>query len=203
MPLRFRLQRIVPSLYEIVGLLFLAIALLIVGNSQALLKYYGLNSSQQVIQQSTHTILSHGLGKIDSFSATDRVVTFAIWAFVGILCFSIVQAIGGMYHQFKEDEALSSNQYVHPSTFTRGKFWRSVFFDFSTLVLGLVALGLLVYGFFGFVVPTALDFSRQLMSGIGLESIEKLLLAGVIVYVWLLLIDVCLRLVGNRHRILS
>lgn len=196
-----RLIQLTPSAAEFVGGLFLSIVAIFAANSKQLLSYYGLQSSNQLIQSSTGKVVTDGLRTLDSFSATDGVVTFLIWAVVGVLCFGIVEGLGHAYQEFKLENDISSGKYIHPATFTKGKFWRGVVIDSATLAFGLVLLLVSILVFAMFLLPLGLAYSRVFLFDTSIAHAVYILLAVAIVFVGLLLLDIAVRYLLHRRRV--
>ncbi len=196
-------KRILPTPFELASLLLLAVALIGIGNTRQLLDYYGLDSSTTVIQNSAGSAINSGLSKLDAFSFTGRIVTFAIWSIIGVFCFSVVQAIGRVYRGLEEDEAISSNRYVHPRTFVRSAFWKQVIKDFTGLLVGLALLGSALYLFFAYSLPAALAYTRLFLLGVSASRIGAFVLGFGILYAWLIVLCGCIKLLVNRRQLLG
>jgi len=195
--------RLLPGTFELVSLIFLTVLVVILGNSRQLLDYYGLSTTNTVLRQSAGDAITRGLSRLDSFSLTSTVVTFLIWAAVGLLCFSIAQAIARGYHEFQREEELSSNRYVHPSTFTRRDFWRHVAGNFGLLVVGLLLLAIVLYLFFGYIMPIGLTYAQLFLQGVSIIHAGYFLLGLAVIYVGLVAIDLSFRFLTQRHRLIS
>lgn len=196
-------RNLLPTLYETIGLILLALFVIFLGNFSQLLNYYGLQSSGQVIRTSASQAIENGLSKIDNFSFTDRVVTFIIWAFIGMLCFSVVQGIGRVGRDLEYEERLSSNKFIHPKTFRRGKFWLQVAKNYIMLVISLAILSALLFLMLLYVLPASLAYCRSFLSGTTLSSVTDFLIGWAIMAVALIALDLSLRLVINHHRVLQ
>jgi hypothetical protein len=196
-------KRVVPTLVELIGLLLLTIFIVVLGNTKSLIEYYGLAGSDEVISHSTSQAVASGLGKLDQFSFTDKVVTFIVWAIIGVLCFSIVQVIARFYHDFEAQEEVSSNRYIHPATFVRAVFWRRVVLDFIGLLLCLVALGAALYCMLAFVLPIALTNTRAFLTGISLINFGGFVSGFFMLYGWVFVLAIIMKLLVNRHRLIN
>ncbi len=190
-----RIAHFKPSIFEFVGLSFVGFFVMILSNSQQLLQYYGLTSSGQLVKNGVGGAVSHGLGKLDNFSITASAVTFAIWAVVGMLCFSIVRALARVYQEVELDAELSSNRYIHPSTFKRGDFWRQVTEDFALLLISLLIFGAVLVVFVSVVLPASIAYGRDFLSDVSIIRLGDFLLGLVLLYVGLIVVDIALRLV--------
>jgi len=195
------LSKILPSVFDLVAIIFLAILTIILGNSHQLLSYYGFDSSSQVIKVGAGTAVNHGLTHLDTFKFTDTVVTFLIWALVGVFCFSMVRALATAYQEVKFEKQFSTNAYVHPSTFTKGKFWRQVATDFALLVLALVVTALSLYALVAFILPTAFAYTRTFLIGFALKESFSLLVGFGIIYVWFCWLDICARILVFHRKL--
>jgi uncharacterized membrane protein SpoIIM required for sporulation len=198
-----RSKHIFPGTFELISLVVVSILVVVLGNSRQLLDYYGLSSTNQVLKQGAGDTIAKGLTQLDSFSFTGQVVTFLIWAVVGLLCFSVAQAIARGYQEFQREEELSSNRYIHPSTFRRSAFWKSVGWNFATVVAGLTLLGLALYGMLAYVLPIGLTYTQVFLQGVSVLHLGYFLLGLAVIYVGLIILDCCLRLLTHRRQIIS
>lgn len=196
-----KLKLLVPSSFELIGGLFVSIAVIFAANSRQLLSYYGLQSSNQLIQSNTGKVVHDALGAIDSLSATDGIVTFLIWAAVGVICFGFVEGLGHAYHELKLESDIAKGTYIHPATFTKAKFWRGVIVDSVSLAFGLLFL-LIVCLFLGlFLLPLAMAYSRVFLFDTSAAHVVYILLAVVLIGAGLLLVDVAVRFLLHRRRV--
>jgi len=198
-----KLQRIIPTWFEAIGLFVLVVLFVLVGSTPQLLEYYGLNNANQVIKQGAGHAITTGLGRLDGLSFTASAVTFLVWAVVGILCFAIVQALSRVYQEVKEENQVSSSRYIHPNTFARATFWRQVALDFVSIFLSLAILIAGFYLLFAFVLPAALAYTQELLTGNGFQHLGGFVLGFCILYGWVLVLAAILKFVINRHRLTS
>lgn len=201
--MKLHLKYLIPSVYEVVAVSFLTLLMVVLANSRQLLSYYGLQSSNQVLQSSASEATSRALSTLDSFSATDGIVTFLIWAAVGVVCYSIVMGLVRAYNEFEYEEKLSSNRYVHPSTFTKAKFWKGVLGDFIGTAVGLAVLAVAVYALMLMVLPVGLAYSRVFLFDVTIVNAAYFLLGLAIVFVGLLVVNICARALLQRHRLVA
>lgn len=181
----------------------LTLFVILLGNTKQLIEYYGLSTSGQIIKQNTSQAVATGLGKLDQFSFTDKVVTFMVWAIIGVLCFSIVQVIARFYRDFEIEEEVSSNRYIHPATFVRAVFWRQVILDFIGLLFCLVVLGAALYCLLAYVLPVTLTYTSTFLTGITVIHFGGFILGFVMLYGWLFVLTVIVKTLVNRHRLIS
>lgn len=192
-----------PSKYEYIGLAFAALTLVMLANTRQLLSYYGLQASDQLVQSSATEATNRGLGSLDSLSATTNVVTFLIWAAVGVVCFAIVESIFAAFRELRLETELSSSRYVHPASFTKLKFWQGVARDAITFVISFLLLASSVFGFLLFILPLGFSYCRPLLFSTSLSNIAFFFIGLAIIYVSLLVIDVCIRLLLHRRKIFA
>lgn len=194
-------KRILPTPFEMLSMLLLTVGIVALGYTQNLLSYYDLNSSTEVIHNSAGAAISSGLSRIDSLNMTAQVVTFLIWSGVGLFCLSLIQMIGRVFRGLELDEQLSSNRYVHPTTFVRAVFWKHVVLNFIATV---VCVGLLVgavYLFLVFALPFGLANTRLFLYGITPSRLGALLLGLALLYVWMLVFCVLFKLLVHRRQV--
>jgi hypothetical protein len=196
-----KVLKVLPTSFELVALILLDIMIVLLGNSHALLTYFGLQSSNAVLQEGAGAAVTRSLAHLDSLSLTDQVVTFMIWAGVGIFCYSVVQSIAKVYHEVEFDRELSSSHYVHPATFTKAKFWKQVIIDFAVLMLTVLVVALMVYILLAYVLPVTLAYCRAFMAGVSLISIVDIVIGLALMYVWLLFLNICLRIVVHHRQL--
>lgn len=199
--MKLHLKYLVPSVFEVVGAGFVTVVLVLVANSHQLLNYYGLQSSDQVLRTSATGAVSSALDKLDGLTATASVVTFVIWAVVGMVCFSIVQSIGQTISELEFEEQLSSRRYIHPATFTKAHFWKGVVQDFVGLAASFALLAAAVSAFVLFVLPVGLAYSRLFLFTINLVNAGYFVIGLAVMFVGLLAVDICIRLLLQRRRI--
>lgn len=198
-----KLLKVLPTSFELVALIFLDIMIVLLGNSHFLLTYFGLDSSNAVLREGAGAAVSQSLAHLDTLSLTDQVVTFLIWATVGIFCYSIVQSVAGVYHEVEFDRELSSSRYVHPATFTKAKFWKQVITDFVVLLATVIVIASLLYALLAYVLPIALAYCRAFIADMSLSSIGAVVIGLALLYVWLVLLDMCLRIVLHHRQLTS
>ena len=201
--MKLQLKRLLPSSIELFASVFLTIVIVFLANSSQLLSYYGLQSSDQLIKSNAGNAVKQALNAIDSLTATDGVVTFLIWAAVGVLCFGIVEALGRAYKEFEFESKLGSTKYVHPSTFTKAKFWRGVLFDsidfaVSAAIFMAVGLALLLL-----IVPVGLVYSRVFLFDPSAINALYMALGLAVIFVGLVVLNIAARLLIFRRRIVS
>lgn len=201
--MNFRSKYITPSPIELFGAFFLAIAIVLLANTQRLLNYYGLYSSDVVIRTSAGSAVRDALTVLDTFSFTNTVVLFLIWAAVGVLCFGLLEALGNAFREFKLEQDVSSRKYIHPSTFTRVSFWRGVVVNAwaAAICLGiLVGYSLLLLLF---VIPLGLAYSRIFLLDISLNTALYFVVGILIIFAGLVLLNIAVRFMLHRRTVFN
>src|SRR4051812_19274729 len=102
-----RLKQLIPTRAEAAAAFVVSLAVILAANSKHLLNYYGLQSSDKLIKSNAGHVVNDGLKQLDSFTATQGIVTFLIWAVVGIICFGIVEGMGRAYREYKLENDLA------------------------------------------------------------------------------------------------
>jgi hypothetical protein len=194
-------QYLLPGRVELCILGIIAIAVTIIGNAHRMCDYYGLNGSDQLLKQSASEGVNSGLSQLDAFSFTNQVVTFLIWAIIGLLCFSIVQAMMHGYKEFRHEEELSSERYIHPRTFTRRAFWRQVIASSVTQMIGFILLAIGTYVFLVYLLPISLIYCRVFLLGTDVTAFGYYVLGLAILYIGLIILNSFVRVIRQRQRL--
>lgn len=201
--MKLQLKRLLPSPIELFASVFLTVGIVLLANSKQLLSYYGLQSSDQLIKSNAGNTVKQALNAVDSLTATDGVVTFLIWAGVGILCFGIVEALGRAYKEIEFENELSSRKYVHPSTFTKAKFWKGVVLDSFVLAISLALFLAVGLAFLLFLMPLGLVYSRVFLFSPSAVNALYLILGLAVVFVGLVTLNITARFLIFRRRLTS
>ncbi|MBC7581970.1 hypothetical protein H7097_03845 [Aeromicrobium sp.] len=201
--MKIQFKQLAPQPLELFSGLFLTFTVILLANSKRLLNYYGLEGSDQVINTNASNTLSEGLRAIDSFTATNGVVTFLIWAVVGVFCFGIVEALGNGYRELRLERQVSSARYVHPVAFTKTGFWRGVLLNSFSLIVGLLLLAATSLLLLIFIIPLGLAYSRVFLFNVSLTTAVDISIGVAIVFVGLLLLNVMIRFMLHRRQIIS
>lgn len=199
--MKIHFKNIFPTLQEVILAAVLSAIILVLANSKQLLNYYGLESSNEVIKTNANNILDDALHVLDSFSATDGIVTFIIWAVVGIICFALVESFTGAYQEFRLERQISSNRFIHPSNFSTTNFWGGVFFNAVSLLCGLIFLAFTTLLFMLLALPSGLAYSRSFLFEPSLIDGAFFLLGIILISIGLLLVDIAVRFLLHRRRL--
>jgi hypothetical protein len=201
--MKINTRPLAPSAIEYAATASLAVGVVLLANTRQLLGYYNLETSNQVVKNSASNVVESALKSIDSLSATSGVITFLIWAAVGIVCFGIVEAFAGAVHEIRLESELSTQRYVHPATFSKAAFWQGVLRNILTLLLGLALLTAVSLEFALFLLPLGLAYSRPFLFNFTFTSLLDILLGIILIFLGLLVLDACMRLLLWRRRVFS
>lgn len=201
--MNIRLKYLVPSVFEVIAVAFAALAIVLLANSRQLLSYYDLQSSNQLIKSSAGGAMSQGLSRLDNFTWTGPVVTFLIWAGIGVICFSIAQGLVRAYKEFEFEEELSSTRYIHPSTFTKARFWKGVVKDFTGTTVGLLLVAAAVICFLLLVLPVGMAYSRVFLFDVSVSNFLYIILGLAVIFAGLVVIDVFVRILLQHRRLIT
>lgn len=159
------------------------LALLIAGNIKLFLEHYGLLGSSAVVGQELSNRFTSGLSLLDTFSMTPQVVTFLTWAVIGLVLFSIGQALRRASAAVTLAEELGTNRYVHPDNFNRREYWRRVATDATvSLVLLMLTLAVAIL-YMLLVVPVGFMYVQNFLLTLGARQLLDLALGIFVMYV--------------------
>jgi hypothetical protein len=192
------LPKLFPSSTETAGIAFVSLLIVLLGNGKDLLERYGLLNSSQLVQKQLGNQVGSGLGKLDTFKFTDSVVSFAVWGVVGLISFSLLQAVLRTSNQIKYHKAVGSNRYVHPANFTRERFWRHIVIDTALSFGFLLLIVATVVFYFTYTLPKGFTHARRFLLHVSVTRVGDLLLGLVMVFVGTYLVYAAVRL-ALRH----
>lgn len=201
--MKIHINKIVPARAELLFCAFLTLVLGLLSATPQLLSILGLTTAARTLQESASDTIGVGLSKLDSYSLTTTVVTFLVWAVIGLLTLSILQAVGHALHEVDENSRVSSNAYIHPSNFNRKGFWRAV------ILTGLgsfcIALGSFIYiiVFCLYLLPLSALYVSAYISTFALNDLLYCLLGLALLFVSISGLAVCARLLRFRHELFS
>lgn len=159
------------------------LALLIGGNARLFLEHYGLLGSSEIVGHQLSNRFTDGLSLIDAFTLTPEVVTFLTWAIIGLVLFSIAQAVRRASANIALTEELGTDRYIHPDNFDRRRYWRQVAIDAGiSLVLLLLALtGAALYMLL--VVPVGFMYVQDFLLTLKAAQLVDLTLGLFVTYI--------------------
>lgn len=200
--MHIQLKKLTPSKAEVVFCGFLAVTLGLLSNTKLLLATQGLTTAAHSIGTSAQAAVTTGLAWLDTYELTTTVVTFMVWALIGLMTLSIIQAFGHALYQFDEKSRLSSNAYVHPSNFNRKKFWHVVLItSLGSFAVAAVSLVYIVI-FCLYLLPISSLYIGAYLSEFKLVDLPYALLGFALLFVSVLGLNVCARLLRFRHQVI-
>ncbi len=195
-----RFIHLLPNGAELIGTIFATFLIVLLGNGKDLLARYGLSSSSAVVQQHIGNSFGSGLTKLDSFRFTNGVVTFGIWAIVGLVSLSVLQAVLRVSSEVSYEKEVGSSHYVHPTNFSRSAYWRQLllnaFFSFGSLLLLCFMIGVYLFA----ILPQGFTYARRFLLHVTVPSVGYLLTGLAIVFIGTLALYICIKLVIVHHR---
>lgn len=154
---------LVPDGYDVAVVLLTATILLLLANMAYLLDAYGYGASAQLVNSRAHDVFMDTLRKIDSFTLTPAVVTFLIWAVIGLVVAMVVYSGRQVYRELHVDLDMATEKYVQPRNFNKVRFLEQVMLDVVLVVTGVTLVICMVIVFFKLVFPVANDYVRTLV----------------------------------------
>src|SRR4051812_34064801 len=104
--MKINFGKLVPGKAELLFCVFLAVSIGLLSNTKLLLDTQGLGSTVTTISESAGQTIGQSLAKLDTYQLTNTVVTFAVWALIGLLTLSIIQGFGHVLYEFNERNQL-------------------------------------------------------------------------------------------------
>lgn len=200
--MHIQLKKLTPSKAEVAFCGFLAVVLGLLSNTQLLLSTQGLTTAAHSLDSGAREAIASGLAWLDTYELTTTVVTFLVWALIGLLTLSIIQAFGHVLYEFDEKSRLSSNAYIHPSNFNRKKFWHAVYV--TSLGSFAVAASALIYIviFCLYLLPISSLYISAYFNEFKLADLPYTLLGFALLFVSIVGLNVCARLLRFRHEVI-
>ncbi len=201
--MKIHIGRLVPTKTELLFCAFLTAVIALLSNSSLLLSTLGLTSAAASIRSGASETISEGLTKLDSYELTNTIVTFAVWALIGLFTLSIIQAVGHVIYEFNEENRLSSNAYVHPKNFSRKGFWHEVFMTtLGTFLVAVIAVGY-IFIFCIYLLPISALYIGAYISNFQTSELPYALLGLAILFVSIVGLNICARLIRFRHQLVT
>ena len=174
-------KAIYPNRDELWYSLILTLFMVIMATIPTMVVEFGLLGLQEIVRSRATSSLAHFLISVDQLSFTATVVTFVFWMFVGAVVLGVLSVVYTSAKTLGDDLETSSDEYVHPQSFSRLFFWREVARGVLLYVAGaaLILLFLIVTIFI--LLPAATVHMRQII----IEP-EALAIFGVIASIGLL-----------------
>lgn len=193
-------KRALPSGIELGYVALAAFALLLVGNAKFILQRYGLIGPSALVQRQLAHGVGSGLQYLDSFNITAGAVNFIIWSLVGLVGFSVVQALLKATGIIRFERDLSSNRYVHPQNFDRKVYWRHIVTDAAISFILLALLAAVTALYVVIIVPTALNYTQQFIISSDMSHLGSLAIGAVTAFAGTFVVYALWKLVVWHHR---
>lgn len=161
-----RLQRILPSGFEIVVLFILTVAVLCMGDASLLLSRYRLMNEQVValvdIGQYVNNYIQAMLDTLDTFAFAPSLTMFVLWGGVGLVTFNVFTRAVSLFKTGAFDLTVSIH-YIHPQNFSQLRFWRNILLDFFLKLVSIAgAIGSTII-LFTVLLPSGFVLSRVII----------------------------------------
>lgn len=149
------------SSFELLCLALVTIGFGLAGIARPLLQRFDLISSTGFVQGHVGSTIQSSLHTLDNLAGTAGVVTFLTWAVVGLVVCSVVQAVARANGILQLERDVSSNRYVHPSGFSRKRFWRNILSDTLSLALSVAVFIAMLVLLIVLVIPTSIGYLQD------------------------------------------
>lgn len=194
---------LVPNKLEMVLYLAVAVAILFVANFKYLTTYW-LNSTGNVPQTGEDVVQFYADGFFQAFEGlafAPSTAVFIFWSLVGLIIFSLAQSVYNVYAEVKNDITVDTH-FLHPSNYTRWRFWGEVLVQFTAhlLLYGLIILWGLLLGFV--LTPIVSVVAQQLFLEMKLLSLVMFLSSFVLFYIGVLMLALLLKLFFKRKQLM-
>lgn len=188
-----------PSGIDIAYMVVVTLLLLLIMVLPTIFDEYNTFNSREILATGTGNFIKSILLRIDQLSFTNNVVTFMLWGTVGMVVYAFVSSLLRALAKAEFERELAGDGYVHPSSFSRAKFWREeLLISASTvismaLLVAMSAVTLLVF------LPMATIHIRSVIIS-GIQNIWSAAAAVVLLMTGVCLMVLCYKL--WRHRII-
>jgi hypothetical protein len=196
-------ERFTFSTIELAACGFFAVLLSLAANSAYVLHYYGISEATGVIGSSIGNLVNTGLVRLDSYQLTPTIVTFSVWALVGLFVLSVVHAVARVFGEIAYQHDLTTNHYVHPANFNRRKFLVSTLQNLLASFVAFCAAIALFTLFFLYVLPIGIVYTRVLLLDPSLINALYGLLGVAVLAVGLAFLVFAVRLVAWRLHVIG
>jgi uncharacterized membrane protein YhaH (DUF805 family) len=105
--------------YAVVATSLVLLALLL----PTIFNHYNTFGAREVLASGAGNALSNFLLRIDQLSFTNDVVTFLLWGVIGMVVYGLISSLLRALAKAEQERELASDDYVHPTAFSRTKFW--------------------------------------------------------------------------------
>lgn len=194
---------LVPSKLETALYFVVAMAILFIANFKYLTTYW-LNSTGSVPQTGEEVVQLYSdsfFQFIEGLAFVPSLAVFIFWSLVGLTIFSLAQSVYNVYAEVKGDINLDTH-FLHPSNYTRWRFWGEVVVQFTAhlLLYGLIVLWGLLLGFV--LTPISSAMAQRLITDMGLANLAMFSSAFVLLYIGVLLLALLIKLFFKRKQLM-
>lgn len=191
---------LVPGKLEMFFYFIVAIVVLFVASFQYLTTYF--TGEIRPIDEEAFRMYSNGFfGFIEGLPLVPSAAVFFFWSLTGLAIFSLAQSVYNVYAEFKGNVNLDKH-YLHPSNYTRERFWNQVLVQFTTqlLLYGLIILWGLLMGFV--LTPLAAVLAWRLFTHAGVASLAVFISSFLLLFIGVLVFALLLKLFFKRKQLM-
>jgi hypothetical protein len=135
---------LVPSWGQVFIYILLGLITLVALNIGALWTYF--NSSVGVSQETANAVISNQFDRFSNFAGNildGRLAPMLFWGFLGVITYMVFWLIKNTAINVRND--LTAENYKHPFSFSRQKYWQSIAAHKVFLVCSIIFLSAFVY----------------------------------------------------------
>lgn len=126
---------------------------------------------------------------------------FIFWSLVGLVVYSIIQAMYNVYHSAKENVQIATH-FLHPTNYTNARFWGEIALQFIAHV-SLYALTVLWFVVFFYVlIPIGSVVVRHFLEAASIGSFLNFIGSFVLLYIGVVTLFLVLKLFIKRKQLL-
>lgn len=164
-----------------------------------LVRYFHLTHAQTLLLDNIKQGMEKVLTVLDSLSFTNTVVTFLFWGVVGIVVYGLTAALVRLWQAGEEDKELVSDEYVHPTGFSKRHFWRQIIekeaLSAVILAAGLIGIGAAIFWAF----PSGIMHVQALLDSFSIVQLSFVVLWTAIIAALFCLETLILKSWRYRH----
>jgi hypothetical protein len=161
---------------EVLGATGAALVAFFLATTPILIEHYHLTQAQELLVHRLWHAVKNVLAKLDALSFTSTIVTFLFWGLVGIVIYGLTTSLVRLWQAGEEDKELASDDYVHPTGFSRQHYWKQIIekeaFSAGLLTLELIVVSVTLFWAF----PAALRGVGPLLSSFSFGQLAFTLL---------------------------
>ncbi len=194
---------LVPSKLEVLLYFFVAVAIVFVANLTYITTYL-LNQTGNVPQTGEDVFRMYSdkfFEFIEGLTFVPSSAVFIFWSLTGLFVFSLAQSVYNVYAEVKNDVNVDTH-FMHPSNYTRWRFWGEVFVQFSAHILlyGLIVLWGMLMGFV--LTPLVAILAQRLFADTNTYSLVVFAASFSLLYVGVLIFALLAKLFFKRKQLM-